>query len=99
MELETAPSVFQEERMIFICNVDDLLIFTESEHDIQALKNRLRRDWVIKNQDKQTQFLQIAIRWLEEGTITLRQLNLITKLLSNSNESFSSFSMREGSKH
>lgn len=82
-QLESAPCVFQNATTILICYVDDLLMFSENMADIERLKQRLAKKFVLKDLGQPKQFLNMDLEWTP-GAVSIRQKNLIENLLNES---------------
>lgn len=81
MEMESAPCIFHK-KMVAICSVDNLLVFSKKENEVKKFKISQQNNFVTKEFGRPTQYLEIELIWINEEIIGLRQSNLIQKLLS-----------------
>lgn len=61
--------------------VEDLIVFAETEKQIDMVKTKLWKRFKVKNLSKPKQFLGIELVCKDNGSVGMRRSRLISKLL------------------
>lgn len=60
-EIRTAPCVFKYNDIIAVCYVDEPLVFSRDDHQVDLVKRKLGRDLVLKYLDPPVSFFGIEL--------------------------------------
>lgn len=72
---------FLKLRLIIICGVDDLIVFTETDKLIETAKDDFVNKFNVKDLGRPAQFLRVRLTWHNDETTSNNQKRLIKKLL------------------
>lgn len=83
VEMRNAPCVFTKQGVVVMCYVDDILIMSNLESEIDSLAEVVGRNLKTKDLGRPSHFLGMDFIWTDSGSLLMRQTKLITALLSN----------------
>lgn len=76
--------MYQNEKAINACYINDLLEFTKHMQYFEYLKGQLQNDLNTKDLGEPWQFMGMKFHWKHEDIFILRQSNLVAKSLKSS---------------
>lgn len=82
--MHTAPCVFHGDRIIAVCYVDDLFVFSVTNKKIEQLREKLRGVLSMKDLGIPKFFFGTEFSWKKDA-VHLRQKRLIKRLLDDNN--------------